>query len=494
MVTMENTPDGSNTKNVFSGSLIGKVLIILFLVPFATVGLFTGYIAVKRLLDGNWEEGGFMLVFALVFGGVGLGGMVVAIMTSRKKKRVDARKTAHAGQPWMWRDDWATGNIRSTAKTQIVFFLIFTILWNLISTPLAFFLPEEIFEKGNTAALLGFLFPLVGIGLAVGTGRMILARRKFGETRFLMSTIPGVIGGEVAGSVEVGRELTGTLLIRLSSIHSVTTGSGKNSSTNETVLWQDERSVVQGEPLPDHPGERFPVRFQIPFESSPTDDANSRNQILWRLETRSEEPGIDFSATFEVPVFKTERSSPSLTEEKVARESSGVPGVAPPEPPPRLEIRTGAEGGTEYVLPAKPNLRGSLGLGIFTLIWTGVVVLIALADAPLLFVVVFGAFDLLFIGGLVSMNFLSDTILVEAESVSVRHRVFGFLNGTRLPRRSISRVKAVNISQSGTTSYWTVAFEQTGGKGARLWQMLNERRHAEWLAHELRKAIGLKTD
>jgi hypothetical protein len=107
---------------------------------------------------------------------------------------------------------------------------------------------------------------------------------------------------------------------------------------------------------------------------------------------------------------------------------------------------------------------------------------------------VFGAFDLLFIGGIVSMNFLSDSILVEAESVSVRHRVFGFLNGTRLPRHSITRVKAVNISQSGTTSYWTVAFEQKDGKGARLWQMLNERRHAEWLAHELRKAIGLKTD
>jgi hypothetical protein len=494
MVTMENTPDRTDTKSIPSGSLLSKVLITLFLVPFAAVGLFTGYIAVKRLLDGNWEEGGFMLVFALVFGGVGLGGMVAAIVASRKKKRQDARMTTYAGQPWMWREDWATGNIKSTAKTQIVFFLIFTVLWNLISTPLVFFLPEEIFEKGNTAALLGFLFPLVGIGLAVATGRMILARRKFGETRFLMSTIPGVVGGEVAGTVEVGRDLTGTVHIRLSCIHSVTTGSGKSSSTHETVLWTDERSVVQGEPLPDRVGERFPVRFQIPFESKPTDDANSRNQIVWRLETRSEEQGIDFSATFEVPVFKTPRSSPALTEEKVARESSGVPGVAPPEPPPRLEVRTGAEGGTEYVLSAKPNLKGSLGLGIFTLIWTGVVVLIFLAEAPLLFVVVFGAFDLLFIAGLVSMNFLTDSILVDAESVSVRHRVFGFLNGTRLPRRSITRVKAVNISQSGATSYWTVAFEQTGGKGARLWQMLNERRHAEWLAHEMRKTIGLKTD
>jgi hypothetical protein len=308
----------------------------------------------------------------------------------------------------------------------------------------------------------------------------------------MMSTIPGVIGGDVAGAVEVGKTLAGTVLVRLSNVRRVTSGSGKNRSTNETILWQDERQVVRREPLPDRPGERLPVRFQVPYECRPTDDSNDRDEIVWRLEARSEEPGIDFSATFDVPVFKTQRSSASVTEEKVEQETAGaVRGGGPPEPPPGLEVRPGPEGGTEYMLHARVNMKGSVGLGLFTLIWTGVVILLFVADAPLIFPVVFGFFELLLLAGLVSMNFLSASVVVENDAVSIRHQVLGFRHGTRIPRSAITRVRAVNSGQSGSTSYWTIAFQQSGGKESRLWQMLQERRHADYLAAELRRAIGL---
>jgi hypothetical protein len=179
----------------------------------------------------------------------------------------------------------------------------------------------------------------------------------------------------------------------------------------------------------------------------------------------------------------------------VAREiSSAVLAGGPLEPPPGLEVRPGPEGGTEYVLQARRNLKGSLGLGMFTIIWTGVVVLLFIADAPLIFPVVFGFFEVLLLAGLVSMNFMAASVLVEAGTVTVRHRILGYLHGTRLPRESIKRIKVTNTGQSGSTGYWTLEFEQATGKGARLWQMLQDRRQAEYLADQLRRAIGLESN
>jgi len=483
-----NSPAGASPS---TGSLLGKILIALFLTPFAAVGLFTGYLAFRKISNGTWEDVAMLLVFAIVFGGVGFGGMAAVYLLSKKSRKADARKAAYPGQPWMWRDDWATGIIRSTAKTQIMFFVVFTVLWNLISMPLVYFLPTEVFEKGNTAALLGFLFPLVGIGLAIATVRMILARRKYGETIFRMSATPGVVGGTVAGTIDVGRELAGALKVRLCNVRRVTTGSGKNSSTNETLLWEDERTIAQGGPMAERAGESFAVRFEVPYECAETDQRDTRDETIWRLEASSEEEGIDFSATFDVPVFKTASSSPALTEAKVERETAGVVRDGPPEAPPGFEVRPGAEGGTEFVLRAVPSLKGSLGLGVFMLFWTGIVVVLVMVEAPVIFPIVFGLFDILFLGALATMNFLIDTVVVSSEAVSVRHKILAYEGGVRIPRSTITRVKLTNPTQSTAKSSWTVMVEQTGGPGARLWKTFDERRHAEYVVEALRRELGL---
>ena len=474
-----------------SENKIGTAIIILFLLPFCAVGVFTGYLAIEALLEADWERGGFMLIFALLFGGVGFGLLTMVLLGSGASKRQDERRRSYASQPWMWRDDWASGRIRSSARTAIAFFWFFAVAWNLVCIPLVYFLPGEILEKENYAALLGFLFPIVGIGLLTHAIRLTLARGKFGESILLMRSVPGVIGGEVAGSVLLGRRLEGTepVSARLTSVRRTRTGSGKNRETREEILWQDERYVPQREPSPEGSGEAIPIRFQVPYECRPTDETETDNTIIWRLEVSSSEPGIDYSATFEVPVFTTAQSSPALNEQKVAQLALGVAGA--PERPTNLEIRPAATGGTEYVLVPRASVGSSIGLVVFTLVWTGVVALLVISGAPLFFPLVFGAFDLLLIGIIIAMHFLVVIVVVEPDAITVRHRLFGLTRGTRMPLDSIIGIRVVAGGQSGSRAYWTISFEQKGGMSVRLWQIMEHRRNAEWLAAELRRIIHL---
>ncbi len=56
----------------------------------------------------------------------------------------------------------------------------------------------------------------------------------------------------------------------------------------------------------------IPVEFQIPADCHPSDERNSDDQTLWRLTSAAKVPGIDFSATFVVPVFKIAAGDPNV--------------------------------------------------------------------------------------------------------------------------------------------------------------------------------------
>src|SRR5437868_6654694 len=96
------------------GDKIGMGCLALFALPFAGVGIFTAYKAIESLLQGKIKEGFFLIVFALVFGGVGFGLLIGVFFGSKFKKRRTALQIAHPEEPWLWRKDWASGRIAAS--------------------------------------------------------------------------------------------------------------------------------------------------------------------------------------------------------------------------------------------------------------------------------------------------------------------------------------------------------------------------------------------
>jgi hypothetical protein len=392
----------------------------------------------------------------------------------------------------MWREDWAAGKVRSNASSMVWFLWGFAVLWNLISAPLAVFLPGEVSE-GNYGALLGFLFPIVGVGLIVAAVRKTIQRVKFGESEVVLDRVPGVLGGEVAGTIMLpqGVAHAQAFNVRLACVHVRRVRSGKNTSTHETVLWQMEQVIQHAVPFSEGMPQRIAVRFRTPYDTQPTDERDPNNKHVWKLAVGADVPGVDFAAEFEVPVFTTGSSSSQVTEESLRAEDVAAhpPAVASPETTGLTVVPSGA-GGTEFIIKANSNRHGFLGAAVMFVIFTGITGLIIYFSGPGFFALVFGAIAVIIAGlGLFGV-YGESRIVVEDGHVSVRNYLFGKMWGKRVPCGSVERIGVRGEGKQGRHGNCSVTLSLTGGKSLSPMQSLADLRTAEWLAEEVRKAMA----
>jgi hypothetical protein len=470
----------------------GKVVGYVFSIVFCLIGMGILYGAAVNFEEGDMTTAVLMLVAAFAFGGFGFGVYVLLRAGFRSKNRDAILQSASPDEPWKWRDDWLAGRIRRTEKNAAPFFWGFAVLWNLISTPLLFFLPEEITEKQNYGALVGLLFPLVGIGLIVVAVRKTIQGRKYGDCVFLMDAVPGVLGGEVAGTIVVPRGLQAgeSVSVCLSCIQQIQRRSGKNTTTDEHVLWTAENASVHLSPAGEAMSVAAMVRFRIPYDASPTAQINESTRVFWKLDASADVPGVDFSAAFEIPVFKTGASSPRITEEELRSEA--VREAAPTftaAGQAAVTIAPSAGGGTEFVIRPNKGVPGILPSLAVMLVFAGIAVLLAYAGAPFLFPLVFGGIAVLVLFLIVFGAYGESRIIVEDGYVSVRNSLFGVMRGRRSPCASVTKVSVNGEGRTGKRGYYSVTLMRDDGKSVSPLQGLSDRRQADWLANEVRKAM-----
>jgi hypothetical protein len=279
----------------------------LFFVPFAAAGALCAVEALQRARAGSWHDATFLGIAALTFGGVGLGGLAGIRIGLAKVKEVAALQAAHPDEPWLWRRDWAGGRIQDASRQDQLGAWIFALFWNLVSLPAAYAGVRAALGEGKRIGLIALLFPLVGVWLLGRAVHLMLRQRKYGISLLELTTIPGVIAGELAGTVRVPSWLQppGGFQATLTCLRRVTTRSGKNSSTSETVLWHEEHRIV-GEQSRDYSGMKtsVPISFRLPPDAIPSDPLRSNNQVVWRLRVWAGLPGVDYDSTFEVPIFR----------------------------------------------------------------------------------------------------------------------------------------------------------------------------------------------
>ena len=221
-----------------------------------------------------------------------------------------------SGEPWLAKK-WSAGRLADENRFAGCIVSGVALVWNAIAWTIT--LPVLLNPNEGAGRFFVLLFPLIGIVLAAVAVHQVLRRRRYGSPVFELATLPGVVGRALAGQVLIQRGLDPesdfALLLKCS--RTIVTGSGKQRRTRETVLWESKQQLPGA--LASGGGLRVPVAFAIPPEAEPTDERNSRDMVRWFLEIRSAVPGVDFTAKFELPVFRTAESATPLSDDERRR-------------------------------------------------------------------------------------------------------------------------------------------------------------------------------
>lgn len=406
----------------------------------------------------RWGLFALMGVFGLVFSGVGIGLMVGAGVVKRRSEDEEQLSGTHPEEPWRWKGEWTEGRITATGKAQFLLPCIMAVLWNLVSAPLLFLVPQEVRDNDNYLALLGLIFPVVGVGLAVWAIRSFIRWRKFGDSVLELSAFPGVIGGALKGRIltSVNIKATHGFRLTLNCIQQVTRGSGDNRRTSESILWQQETRLQRESAEFDPSRSEIPIEFQIPFDASPTEERSDDDKTLWRLEATAEVSGVDYAAQFEVPVFRT---AESRDEAQLETE----PDAWGTEPEPALDLAQYgihsellSTGGQRLTFRAARHKGPALGLTAFLILWLGFNYLLVRLDAPIFFPILWGVFSVLIFLGVLDLWFERRTLEVHSDRLVLAGGIFGIGRSRVIPTDQIQEAIPIRGMQSGNKLFYRI--------------------------------------
>jgi len=405
----------------------------------------------------RWGRLGLGMLFPLVFGGAGLAIVYASRRSGRAQRKIENRKELHPDEPWMWFDRWRTPRISAEASARTWLAIGFAVFWNLVSLPLVFIVPDEV-AAGNRAAWVGLIFPLVGIGLIVWAVREVIRRRRYGNSVVQLETHPVPLGGVVRGTLDIPARLDAReIQLQLACVNRYTSGSGKNRRTRERVLWEDkQRAMTRSGTGPGRTS--APVEVALPNDQPVASEDDVRNRIIWRLTATSAEPGVDYKAVFELPVFDTGQGPAAAAQTPVRAAAAG-----------RDEWReTGVRhqliaGGQRFAFPRFRMLGSGLGLAAIALVFAGSGAFMVVQAGHWIFGGIFALFGLLLVWGAISMLFQQSEIVIGNGRLRWRHGVFA-----RWRETDAAAIKSLTVKRSGSVGsdlYFRIEIERWGGDG-----------------------------
>ena len=474
----------------------GVGCLALFGAPFLLGGLASLWMGFREWGSPNPQENWWVaLIVGVLFTVVG-GGIMTGAMFGRGKLLEQAElKRRHPDQPWMWRVDWAKGRVESDSRTTMYFAWGFAGLWNIISWTTVVAALDQIDELMDPRLLLVALFPAVGIGLLAWAITATLRYRKFGVSQLELSTLPGVIGGKLAGRIDtrLSEPPKDGVLLNLDCIRKVR--SGKN--TRESLLWKTDANVPASRLSRGWQGVSIPVDFAIPADAQ--ESTHDAYNVFWRLSADADLAGVDFKARFEVPVFRTAESASAADQEQQEAETWTFASDREPELDRRdatFVERPSPLGGVEYYFPPRSQKRGIVGASIFLAIWLAVLAAMVYFGVSVFFQVIWGLFALLILLAVLDAAFGSTTIRIEDGRISAANGTLGSGRMRSIGFGEISRIKTdVGSTQSesmtqSSKAWWNIkAVRKGGGRDFLIAQNLRNQREAEWLAGEIGRRL-----
>src|SRR5271169_5844170 len=477
----------------------GEIFLTVFGLIFVAFGLFGAtafFSGDPSQVHGNRFVG---VLVCTIFALIGSGIVYAAIYGNRKLQEQAAAEVSNPQSPWLWRKDWAVSRAESENRNRAFGLWAVAIFWNGIAFTIAVSVVPQLLRNYDLKALIPSAFCIVGVILAGAAIRASIRRKRFGQTYFEFASLPFSPGRTLKGTIHLrfNSDARHGIDLRLSCVRRVITGSGKNRSIQESVLWQADKNVPK-ELLTHGPmgDAMIPVDFSIPSDAYESNHDQPSDQVLWLLHAQADVPGVDYSDDFEVPVFRLTPSS-ALASEPAAVFRNQAPGVneaqgetvppafqfdatdvAAPENP-KVVVSAGMNGGTEFYFPPFRNPARTLVLILFTASWTGIVYFLGHSKAPWFFPAVFGFFDFFLIYAMIQSMMGSFRIEVGNGKIVFRRALLGIGSAREIPFADIAQILAVTPSAGqGTQPSYSVRLQTKDGKKVTLADAISNRQEA----------------
>jgi len=400
----------------------------------------------------RWGMLALIVLFALIFGGFGLGFMYLVARGNQSAQRL-ASQRAEIGVGGEAIRFSRGVEVFSARRNEVAALWIFTLLWNAIALPATWLALGQAGGERDGMLYLVLVFPLAGLFLFMQTLRRHLEWRRFGRVPLVMDPWPGAIGGDMAGTLDLplAPHRANQFRVSLACLHSEWRGSGRDRRRHESVRWECEGApTVSAGPQ----GTRLAVRFRVPA-GLPASQPVATEYHLWRLHVEGEVPGIDFSRVYEIEMQPGEALTTTLERVPYSDENAG-PVVLPASV---VSQRDDARGRI-LDFHAGRNLWTGLTLSLF-----GAIFLVAggfmaqpAVDAPAIFSGVF-----LLIGGLLAafglwLAFNRLRVILGAQEVLTQRYWLGLpLYSRRVARRdivSLQRKQTMSSNNGEKTTVW----------------------------------------
>ena len=482
-------------------SVVAAIFLSLFGLPFLGMGLFFAFTSFLR----GGPQGWMGVVFGLFFACIGLGLIIASVVGFRISKQQDELKAANPDKPWLWRKDWAEGRANGGDPRANITAWVFTGFWDLLSVLIAFNVLPKAVESGDPKALLILLLPAAGIFITALAVRGTLRIWRYGRTSFQSRTLPFCPGGNLQGSIhlKLPSAIPHGIDLRLSCKRRIVTGSGKNQTVNDMVLWQDEKNVPAESVTRGFTDAEIPVEFAIPAAAYETNADNPNDRVYWQLHAKADVPGVDFNDNYELPVFRTEATHLGLGEERSFEGSNATEGAQPQtESPVAAPASTHVIfredlAGISFYFPPLRNHGQALSVVVVAIIWSSVVYFLwTHAGAPWLFRILFSLFEILVGYMFLTVVFGSALIRVREGMLQVRSAILGFGSLQQIPFAEVGSISPLSQGQANRSGdiLYGISIKKSDGREIKIAASSLTQVEARWIVGSMERAMGRKQD
>jgi hypothetical protein len=467
-----------------------RTRVMLLVLPFGLLGLAALVMFVHDLFGGIPRQRA-ITILSFVAACIGFVALIFGINAKKMALRTSGLKSSAPEileKPWLKRKDWTTGRITSGARKSMVLLWIFVIFWLGFSAVLTLLVVPPELHKGNHAALIALIFPVIGVGVLVFAINTTLAWWRFGQSFFEMAAMPGALGSTLEGMIQVPARLQPEhgLHLRLSCLRRTTSGTGNSRSTTEKILWQDEKWLRSDLPQTDLNATGIPVYFKLPADQPESIPAQG-DGIHWKLEASAKVRGPNYHATFEVPVFKVP-DAPVPGDDPTAQYQMSLDEIRQ-QIHSHVRVNDLAGGGKEFVFPAGRNPGFASGATAFLVIWTAVVVFLFWKHAPFIFPLIFGAIDLLMAAFAFDLWFRRSRVVATPAQVQIETAWLAFKKQQTLKVSEVASIATDVGASAGHTAYYDLKIRTRDGRYVTAAKSLGSKPEADWLVRQLAAAV-----